>query len=33
VTMPKLTHSFSVVNPNTEVECNYTLEGLQSFFA
>ena len=32
-TMPKLTHSFSVVNPNTGVECEYTIEGLQSFFA
>ena len=32
-TMPKLTHSFKVTNPNTGVECEYTLEGLQSFFA
>ncbi len=32
-TMPKLAHSFSVVNPNTGVECEYTIEGLQSFFA
>ena len=32
-TMPKLTHSFTVINPNTEVECEYNLEGLQSFFA
>jgi hypothetical protein len=32
-TMPRLTHTFSVTNPNTGNECNYTLEGLQSFFA
>ncbi len=32
-TMPILKHQFSVVNPNTGVESNYTLEGLQSFFA
>ncbi len=32
-TMPKLSHSFTVVNPNTGVECPYTIEGLQSFFA
>lgn len=31
-TMPVLKHKFSVVNPNTEVTSNYTLEGLQSFF-
>ena len=32
-TMPRLTHSFTVINPNTGNECNYTIEGLQSFFA
>jgi len=32
-TMPKLSHSFTVINPNTGNECNYTIEGLQSFFA
>ena len=32
-TMPKLSHTFTVVNPNTGVECKYTIEGLQSFFA
>ena len=31
--MPRLTHSFTVINPNTGNECNYTIEGLQSFFA
>ena len=31
--MPKLSHTFTVVNPNTGVECEYTVEGLQSFFA
>lgn len=31
-TMPILKHEFSVINPNTGVESNYTLEGLQSFF-
>lgn len=31
-TMPKLTHTFSVVNPNTKERCEYTLEGLASFF-
>lgn len=31
-TMPILKHTFSVVNPNTGVKSNYTLEGLQSFF-
>lgn len=30
--MPKLTHTFSVINPNTKAECEYTLEGLASFF-
>lgn len=32
-TMPKLSHTFTVVNPNTGNECEYTIEGLQSFFA
>ena len=32
-TMPSLKHEFKVINPNTGVESNYTLEGLQSFFA
>jgi hypothetical protein len=32
-TMPKLQHKFKVVNPNTGVECEYTIEGLQNFFA
>tara|TARA_Y100000361_G_scaffold84991_1_gene75390 strand:+ start:15380 stop:16090 length:711 start_codon:yes stop_codon:yes gene_type:complete len=31
-TMPKLKHSFKVLNPNTKVESEYTLEGLASFF-
>lgn len=32
-TMPRLSHTFTVVNPNTGNECEYTIEGLQSFFA
>lgn len=32
-TMPKLQHSFKVVNPNTKKESEYTISGLQSFFA
>jgi len=32
-TSPKLRHTFTVVNPNTGVDSEYTLEGLQSFFA
>lgn len=32
-TMPRLSHTFTVTNPNTGKECEYTLEGLQSFFA
>ena len=32
-TSPKLTHKFTVVNPNTGKESEYTIEGLQSFFA
>lgn len=31
-TMPVLRHRFKVTNPNTGVESNYTIEGLQSFF-
>ena len=31
-TAPKLQHTFSVVNPNTGVKSDYTIEGLQSFF-
>jgi len=33
ITCPKLSHSFKVVNPNTGKESEYTIEGLQSFFA
>ena len=33
VTCPKLSHSFKVVNPKTGKESEYTIEGLQSFFA
>lgn len=32
-TMPKLMHKFTVINPNTEKESIYTIEGLQNFFA
>jgi len=32
-TAPKLRHNFTVVNPNTGKESEYTIEGLQSFFA
>ena len=32
-TMPKLSHTIKVTNPNTEVESDVTLEGLASFFA
>ena len=32
-TSPKLSHKFSVVNPKTGVSSDYTIEGLQSFFA
>ena len=32
-TAPKLRHTFKVTNPKTGVESEYTLEGLQSFFA
>jgi hypothetical protein len=31
-TMPKLSHTFTVVNPKTEKETEVTLEGLTSFF-
>ena len=30
-TMPKLKHTIKVVNPNTEVENEIVLEGMQSF--
>ena len=33
LTCPKLSHTFKVVNPNTGKESEYTIEGLQSFFA
>jgi len=32
-TMPKLSHTITVKNPNTEVENEVVLEGLASFFA
>jgi hypothetical protein len=32
-TMPKLSHTIKVKNPNTEVESEVVLEGLSSFFA
>jgi len=32
-TMPKLSHSVTVTNPNTKVESVVVLEGLSSFFA
>ncbi len=32
-TMPKLSHSISVTNPNTKVKSDVVLEGLASFFA
>lgn len=31
-TMPKLSHTFTVCNPNTKVESEYTIEGLINFF-
>ena len=31
-TMPKLSHTITIKNPNTEKESEVTLEGLQSFF-
>ena len=33
ITCPKLSHTFKVVNPKTGKESEYTIEGLQSFFA
>jgi len=32
-TSPKLSHTFTVKNPNTGKDSEYTIEGLQSFFA
>ena len=32
-TCPKLSHTFTALNPNTGKESEYTIEGLQSFFA
>tara|TARA_Y100001978_G_scaffold89151_1_gene79865 strand:+ start:319 stop:1038 length:720 start_codon:yes stop_codon:yes gene_type:complete len=32
-TMPKLSHTVQVTNPNTQVESEITIEGLQNFFA
>jgi hypothetical protein len=32
-TMPKLSHTLTVINPKTKVENSVTLEGLTSFFA
>jgi len=32
-TMPKLSHTIKVVNPNTGVESEYEIEGLVNFFA
>lgn len=31
-TMPKLSHTFTVTNPKTGIESEYTIEGLQNFF-
>jgi len=31
-TMPKLSHTFTIKNPNTGVESDYTIEGLVNFF-
>lgn len=31
-TMPKLSHTFKITNPNTGVESEYTIEGLVNFF-
>ena len=30
--LPKLRHKFTITNPNTGVESEYTLEGLNDFF-
>ena len=32
VTMPKVSHTFTLVNPITEVKSEYTIEGLTNFF-
>jgi len=32
-TMPKLSHTIEVVNPNTKKKSNVVLEGLSDFFA
>jgi hypothetical protein len=32
VTMPKLSHTIKVKNPNTKIESEIVLEGLASFF-
>ena len=32
-TMPKLSHTVTITNPNTKVESEVVLEGLASFFA
>ena len=32
-TMPKLSHTVKVKNPNTKVESEITIEGLQKFFS
>ena len=32
MTMPKLSHTITIVNPNTEVESEYEIEGLVNFF-
>jgi hypothetical protein len=32
-TMPKLSHTITVTNPNTKVESEVVLEGLASFFS
>lgn len=31
-TMPRLLHKFTVINPKTKMESEYTIEGLQNFF-
>jgi len=31
-TMPKLSHTFTVKNPKTQIESNVVLEGLSAFF-
>jgi hypothetical protein len=31
-TMPRLSHTFKITNPNTGVESDYTIEGLVNFF-